>query len=77
VVAFVPTPAGMHGVNWGAKLGGGYYAYVTNQHANVLTIIDADPNGMTTGLTPPWSGPYYWLTEAEAQGRPMVPGARE
>ena len=29
VVAFVPTPAGTHGVNWGAKLGGGYYAYVT------------------------------------------------
>jgi hypothetical protein len=45
VVAFVPTPAGTHGVNWGAKLGGGYYAYVTNQHANVLTVIDPDPNG--------------------------------
>jgi YVTN family beta-propeller protein len=44
VVAFVPTPAGTHGVNWGAKKGGGYYAYVTNQHANVLTIIDPDPN---------------------------------
>ena len=39
------TPAGTHGVNWGAKLGGGYYAYGTNQHANVLTIIDPDPNG--------------------------------
>jgi len=49
VVAFVPTPAGTHGVNWGAKLGGGYYAYVTNQHANVLTIIDADPNGDGNG----------------------------
>jgi len=44
VVAFVPTPAGTHGVNWGAKRGGGYYAYVTNQHANVLTVIDPDPN---------------------------------
>ena len=44
VVKFVPTPAGTHGVNWGAKLGGGYYAYVTNQHANVLTVIDPDPN---------------------------------
>ena len=44
VVAFVPTPAGTHGVNWGAKKGGGYYAYVTNQHANVLTVIDPDPN---------------------------------
>jgi hypothetical protein len=45
VVAFIATPAGTHGVNWGAKQGGGYYAYVTNQHANVLTIIDPDPNG--------------------------------
>ena len=49
VVAFVPTPAGTHGVNWGAKSGGGYYAYVTNQHANVLTIIDPDPNGDGNG----------------------------
>lgn len=45
VVAMVATPAGTHGVNWGAKLGGGYYAYVTSQHANVLTVIDPDPNG--------------------------------
>ena len=49
VVAFVPTPAGTHGVNWGAKLGGGYYAYVTNQHANVMTVIDPDPNGDGNG----------------------------
>lgn len=49
VVRYVPTPAGTHGVNWGAKLGGGYYAYVTNQHANVLTIIDPDPNGDGSG----------------------------
>jgi YVTN family beta-propeller protein len=49
VVAFVPTPAGTHGVNWGAKRGGGYYAYVTNQHANVLTVIDPDPNGDGNG----------------------------
>lgn len=49
VVSYVPTPAGTHGVNWGARLGGGYYAYVTNQHANVLTIIDPDPNGDDDG----------------------------
>ena len=41
----MPTPAGTHGINWGAKLGGGYYAYVSNQHANVMSIIDPDPNG--------------------------------
>ncbi len=45
VVKFLPGPAGTHGVNWGAKLGGGYYAYVTAQHSNALTVIDPDPNG--------------------------------
>ncbi len=44
VVKWLPAPAGVHGINWGAKLGGGYYAYVTSQHANVLTVIDPDPN---------------------------------
>ena len=57
VVKFVPTPAGTHGVNWGAKLGGGYYAYVTNQHSNALTVIDPDPNGDGNGRTRrPWGG---------------------
>jgi hypothetical protein len=32
-----------------AKLGGGYYAYVASQHANVLTVIDPDPNGSGDG----------------------------
>jgi hypothetical protein len=44
VVALVPTPAGTHGVNWGARQGGGYYAYVTCQHSNALVVIDPDPN---------------------------------
>lgn len=44
VVKYIATPAGTHGVNWGAKRGGGYYAYVTHQHANVLTVIDPDPD---------------------------------
>jgi len=49
VVAFVPTPLGTHGTNWGAKLGGGYYAHVTAQFANVLTVVDPDPNGDGSG----------------------------
>ena len=44
VVAFLPTPAGTHGAHWGAKRGGGYYLYVTNQFSNALTVIDPDPN---------------------------------
>jgi DNA-binding beta-propeller fold protein YncE len=45
VVANLATPAGTHGAHWGAKLGGGYYLYVTNQYSNALTVIDPDPNG--------------------------------
>ena len=49
LVALVGTPAGTHGVNWGAKKGGGYYAYVTSQHANVLSVLDPDPDGDGNG----------------------------
>ena len=45
VVAFVPSPLGTHGANWGAKRGGGYYVHVTSQFANVLAVVDPDPNG--------------------------------
>ncbi len=36
---------GCHGVNFGAKNGGGYYAYVTSKFANRLLVYDIDPNG--------------------------------
>lgn len=49
LVAELDCPAGCHGVNWGAKDGGGYYAYVTSQHANILTVVDPDPNGDGVG----------------------------
>jgi hypothetical protein len=44
-VAMLAGEAGTHGVQFGAKKGGGYYAYVGNKFANVLTVVDADPNG--------------------------------
>jgi DNA-binding beta-propeller fold protein YncE/plastocyanin len=68
VVAFVPTPAGTHGVNWGAKLGGGYYAYVTNQHANVLTIIDPDPNGDDNGADAAVVGTIFLANRSRGAG---------
>ena len=43
-VMMLPGEAGTHGVQFGAKKGGGYYAYVANKFANVLTVVDADPN---------------------------------
>lgn len=44
-VTMLAGEPGTHGVQFGAKQGGGYYAYVANKFANVLTVVDADPNG--------------------------------
>lgn len=45
VVKDLPCNAGCHGVNFGAKQGGGYYGYVSNKFSNAMQIIDIDPNG--------------------------------
>lgn len=44
VVKIIPCDPGCHGVNFGAKKGGGYYAYVTSKFANRLIVLDYDPN---------------------------------
>jgi DNA-binding beta-propeller fold protein YncE len=45
IVKYLPGYAGAHGVNFGAKKGGGYYAYATSKFANVIDVFDLDPNG--------------------------------
>ncbi len=45
IVKQLPCDAGCHGINFGAKKGGGYYAYVSNKFANVMEVLDGDPNG--------------------------------
>lgn len=45
VVAELPCDPGCHGVNFGAKKGGGYYAYVANKFSNRMIVVDPDPNG--------------------------------
>ena len=42
VVKTIACDPGCHGVNFGAKLGGGYYAYVTSKFANRLIVLDYD-----------------------------------
>lgn len=42
VVAMLPCDPGCHGVNFGAKQGGGYYAYVTSKFSNQLIVVDVD-----------------------------------
>ncbi|HEY2705966.1 MAG TPA: copper oxidase [Candidatus Dormibacteraeota bacterium] len=45
VVKVLPCDPGCHGVNWGAKKGGGYYGYVTSKFANITSVVDSDPAG--------------------------------
>jgi YVTN family beta-propeller protein len=45
VVAMLPCDPGCHGVQYGAKQGGGYYAYVSSKFSNALIVVDPDPNG--------------------------------
>ncbi|CUS39417.1 hypothetical protein [Candidatus Nitrospira nitrificans] len=54
LVAMVPCDPGCHGVNFGAKKGGGYYAYVTSKFSNRLIILDydADNDGIVTQTGP-------------------------
>jgi DNA-binding beta-propeller fold protein YncE len=44
LVKILPCSAGCHGLNFGAKKGGGYYAYVSSKFSNDLIIVDYDPN---------------------------------
>ncbi len=44
LVKMISCDPGCHGVNFGAKKGGGYYAYVTSKFANRLIVLDYDPN---------------------------------
>lgn len=44
VVAMLPCDPGCHGVQFGAKQGGGYYAYVASKFSNDLIVVDPDPN---------------------------------
>jgi DNA-binding beta-propeller fold protein YncE len=40
----LPCSAGCHGLNFGAKKDGGYYAYISSKFSNDLIVLDPDPN---------------------------------
>lgn len=48
LVKMIPCDPGCHGVNFGAKKHGGYYAYVTSKFANRLIVLDYDPGNLGT-----------------------------
>ena len=45
LVASLLCDAGCHGVQWGAKKGEGYYAFVSSQFSNTFQVVDPDPTG--------------------------------
>jgi DNA-binding beta-propeller fold protein YncE len=45
LVQSLSCSAGCHGVNFGAKKDGGYYAYVSSKFSNDLLVVDPDPSG--------------------------------
>jgi len=47
VVAMLACEPGCHGVQFGAKQGGGYYAYVSSKFANDLIVVDVDDSSPT------------------------------
>ena len=49
IVATLDCDPGCHGVQWGAKDGGGYYAYVSSKFSNAMTVVDPDPNNDGNG----------------------------
>lgn len=42
VIKQLPSDPGVHGVEYGFKKGGGYYAYVASKFSNALTVVDMD-----------------------------------
>jgi len=45
VVKSLPCDPGCHGIAFGAKQGGGYYAYVSSKFSNRMIVIDVTPVG--------------------------------
>jgi DNA-binding beta-propeller fold protein YncE len=75
VVESFPCEPGCHGANFGAKLGGGYYGYVTSQYTNALNVVDLYPPG---GGLPQIAGKVFLGTDGVGgQGVLPIPLAYE
>ena len=44
ILKMLPCDPGCHGVQFGAKQDGGYYAYISSMFSNVMLVVDGDPN---------------------------------
>jgi DNA-binding beta-propeller fold protein YncE/plastocyanin len=68
LVASVACDPGCHGVNFGAKAGGGYYAYVTSKFSNRLIVLDydSDNDGIVTHTGPDAPVIAGWVVLADS-----------
>src|SRR5215207_7227994 len=67
LVKVLPCSAGCHGVNFGAKKDGGYYAYVTSSFSNDLIVVDGDPNNDGDPIDAEISGRITLIGSPETQ----------
>jgi DNA-binding beta-propeller fold protein YncE len=76
VVAMLPCDPGCHGVQYGAKQGGGYYAYVASKFSNRLLVVDPDPNGDGNPSDAVIAGKVAFSRLRGPSGMPPLPGVR-
>lgn len=76
VVAMLACDPGCHGVQYGAKQGGGYYAYVTSKFSNRLLVVDPDPNGDGNPSDASIAGKVGLFASAGTQSDATVSGNR-
>jgi DNA-binding beta-propeller fold protein YncE len=74
LIKSLPCDAGCHGINFGAKSGGGYYAYVTSKFANDMLVVDPDPNGDGSAADAAVVGRVLLAADAGTQTDDVVTG---
>jgi YVTN family beta-propeller protein len=71
IVKTLPCDPGCHGVNFGAKEGGGYYAYVTSKFSNRMIVVDGDPNNDGDASDAKIAGTVLLTGKYASDGKPM------
>ena len=72
LVGMVSCDPGCHGVNFGAKAGGGYYAYVTSKFSNRLIVLDYDPNNDGNAVDAEVAGSVLLADDAAPNDDPIT-----
>ncbi len=76
LVKSLPCDPGCHGVNFGAKNVGGYYAYVTSKFANRLIVYDLDPDKDDSTFDPALVGSVVLVDDATTEKDDNISGNR-